>query len=94
MSKNRIKKEWVTFSFTTDFPCKIVAVKGEWDQWNEHTMRLKKDGSFYLRKKIECGQWEYGFLVDGEVWCCDETVPVVQSPFGTLNSILKIGGES
>ncbi len=68
-----------------------MTVKGEWDNWSELNMKQKKDGSFFVRKKIEQGKWEFGFLVNGNNGQTSSAYEIVNSPFGTRNNCFTLG---
>lgn len=82
---------WVTFLLHVEGETAVV--KGAWDGWEDHEMRRKRDGSFYLRKKIPPGEWQFGYELDSVVWLADDTSPQVPGPFGSSNSTLTVGGK-
>jgi hypothetical protein len=85
------KSSWVVFGFKPMVDCEAMVLKGAWDNWKGTEMRKKKDGSFYLRKSIPAGRWEYGFEGDGSGWQIDPSKETVSSPYGSLNNVLNTG---
>ena len=51
------KKAWVTFSKMPSSDEEIVLC-GEWNDWNDEVMKVKKSGEFYITKvlKTVCGK--------------------------------------
>ncbi len=84
------QKVWVTLSFENERQPDSVVLKGEWDNWSSLKMKKKKDGSFYLRKKISPGEWQFGFLVDHKEWEVQRSYKVVDSPYGSLNNSILV----
>ena len=81
-------KAWVSFNLKKE--ANDVFIKGSWNGWKEERMKKKKDGSFYIRRKLPLNKtYEFGYLVDGE-WVNDESCESIDSPFGSKNSILKL----
>ncbi len=85
--------DMITIVVVPDSTTKTVILKGEWDNWSEISMKRKKDGSWYVRKKIPHGSWQFGFLCDG-IWSTTPEYSAVSSPFGTENNRITTGGES
>ena len=75
-----------------DPEAKEVFVVGEFDNWDtgKNKMRRFKDGTWKKKIKLDPGQYEYRFLVDGD-WQndpqCKEHRP---NSFGSENSVLKV----
>ena len=81
-------KAWVTFNIKID--AKKVFIKGSWNNWEKEKMKKKKDGSFYIRKSLPLNQtYEFGYLADGK-WINDDELEMVNSPFNSKNSLLKL----
>lgn len=84
------KKGWVTFSFVPQEEGD-VSICGEWNEWQEETMKMKKNGEFYITKVLPLGkEYQFGYRVNGEQWHCDSELGCVASPFGSQNSLLKL----
>jgi len=67
-----------------------VILKGSWNGWKEKNMKRKKDGSFYIIKFLPLNEtYEFGYLADGK-WINDESCEMVDSPFGSKNSVLEL----
>lgn len=63
----------VTFKFPKEAAngAKKVAIVGEFNEWNEKKDKMKalKNGSFTKTLDLEVGkEYQYRFLLDGEVW--------------------------
>lgn len=80
----------VTFYFKSDNANRVELV-GEWNNWQPEEMKRKKDGTFWLSKKLKKGSYRFKYLVDGQHWenelSADEQVP---NPFGTTDSLIVI----
>jgi 5'-AMP-activated protein kinase regulatory beta subunit len=69
-----------------------VYLVGEFNQWNNQSIPMKKDrnGTWKKKMKLVPGRYEYQFLVDGN-WTPDVSCPeVVINSFGTKNCVLRI----
>ncbi len=87
----RKENAWVTFTFIPNGAVEEVVLMGNWDDWEEHRMKPKKDGTFYIRKSIACHkEYQFGYKIDGTRWQSDESLSVVPSPFGGYNSLLNL----
>ena len=54
-------------------------------------MKQKKSGEFYLTKVLPTGQsYEFGYMVNGSEWHCDDDLGCVASPYGSDNSLLEL----
>ncbi|WP_456469708.1 glycogen-binding domain-containing protein [Caminibacter sp.] len=84
----RITKKSVIFEL--DVGADEVILKGSWDNWKGEKMKKNKKGIFSKRKKLNEGSYEFGYLIDGK-WTADESCESVDSPFGSKNSLLKVG---
>lgn len=82
---------WVTLNFQPQESCGNVVLKGEWDNWQGSNMRKKKDGSFYLRKKIPAGVWQCGFDCEESGWQIDTNLDTAPSPYNSLNNVITVG---
>lgn len=89
--KNQKNGLWGTFLLRE--PGETAVLKGSWDGWSSHEMRRKKDGTFYLRKKIPAGDWQFGYEINGSLWVADDELPQTAGPFGSNNSLLRAGVE-
>lgn len=82
-------KAWVTFSFTPEKESEVFLC-GEWSEWQDEKMKVKKSGEYYLTKVLKCGQsYEFGYKIDS-AWNYDCEVETVETPFGSKNSLLKL----
>ncbi len=90
--KLKQKTKWVTFSYSPKVPTELVVLKGEWDQWKPITLKQKKNGDFFVRKKLPAGDWQYGYEVDTQ-WKTPEDTQTISSPYGTKNAIVSIKEE-
>lgn len=86
----RGSRAWITFTVSGE-GFERVDIKGAWSGWEREPMKRKKSGEFYIVKVLPVGsEFQFGYLGDGENWIYDDTLPSVESPFGSRNSILKI----
>jgi 1,4-alpha-glucan branching enzyme len=90
MKKNG-KKVWVTFTFIADEGVSNVSISGEWNNWEEESMKQKKDGSFFITKILKEGDClEFGYKVNGNEWRIEEDCSCVPTSFGSENSLLQL----
>ena len=82
-----------TVEFTYNAPAaKKVCLAGKFNSWNTNSLPMKKDknGMWKISMKLQPGQHEYKFFVDG-AWAqnepCSDKVP---NPFGTYNCVIGI----
>jgi len=82
-------KAWVTFSFVPASQSEVFLC-GEWSEWKDEKMKVKKSGEHYLTKVLKCDtSYEFGYK-SADTWSCDSEVESVESPFGSKNSLLKL----
>ncbi len=83
-------KAWVTFSVVPTQDSDIFLC-GEWSDWEEEKMKVKKSGEHYLTKVLPAGKsYQFGYKTDNDKWICDNQTELIKSPFGSYNSLLKI----
>ena len=75
--------------FELDIGADEVILKGSWNNWKGEKMKKNKKGLFSKRKKLNPGTYEFGYMVDGK-WIADDSCELVDSPFGSKNSLLKV----
>jgi 1,4-alpha-glucan branching enzyme len=72
-----------------------VSIAGDFNQWNpsSHPLRIDDKGIWRISIALNPGQYEYRFLVDGELQNDPNCSSFVENPFGTSNSlkIVKLG---
>jgi hypothetical protein len=89
--KKNGQKVWVTFTFVPNEMVDSVIILGEWNNWTEEPMKLKKSGEYYITKVLSAGNnFQFGYKVNGTQWVNDDESPTVTSPFGSHNSLLEI----
>lgn len=82
-------KAWVTFSFKLESESEVFLC-GNWSEWQDEKMKVKKSGEYYLTKVLKCDEsYEFGYKTT-DAWSCDSEVESVKSPFGSKNSLLKL----
>lgn len=82
-------KAWVTFSIIPA-PDSEVFLCGDWNDWQDEKMKIKKSGEHYLTKVLKCNEtYQFGYKIDNN-WSCDSEVESVDSPFESKNSLLKL----
>lgn len=86
------RKRCVVTFYVKDDSAQKVDLVGEWNGWKPEPMRRKKDGTFWLSKRLEVGKsYRFKYLIDGWRWkneCfADGEVP---NPFGTTDSLIVI----
>ncbi|QOY51804.1 hypothetical protein [Candidatus Sulfurimonas baltica] len=84
------QKAWVTFSVIPN-DGESVAVCGEWSDWEDEPMKVKKSGEFYVTKVLPLeSEYQFGYRINGDRWECDNELERVLSPFGSHNALLKL----
>lgn len=84
------KKAWVTFSILPE-ENETVCICGEWSDWQDEPMKVKKSGESYITKVLAVGkEYQFGYRVNSDRWVCDRELESVESPFGTQNSLLTL----
>jgi len=86
------KAKVATVVFTTPLKEGVsqAILTGEWDNWEVLVMKKNKDGAFSIKLDIDLGKsYQFGYSIDGR-WYPDETLSLVESPFGTSNSVLDL----
>ncbi len=89
MAKNSNQSEWVTFNYSPESPVSSVLLKGEWNNWEPITMKQKKSGEYFVRRKLPHGEWQFGYEVD-ENWETPHAEKTIPSPYGSLNAIVNV----
>lgn len=82
---------WTTFTIVPEANSKSLHLQGSWDDWKKQSMKKKKDGSFFCRKKLPAGTFEFGFIDDSNHWLADYSCETTSSPFGSVNSVITVG---
>ncbi len=88
--KNKPPASWITLEFQPSEDFSNVIIKGAWDDWKGNIMHKKKNGAFYVRKKIPVGAWECGFKCNDDIWQINPDMKTTPSPFGSLNNIITV----
>ena len=72
---------------------KKVAIVGSFNQWDKDKDALSGpdgDGIWSITLPLKDGRYEYLFLIDGEKWMLDPSVPSVEDGMGGRNSVVYI----
>lgn len=84
----------VTFSIPAEWASKSVALVGDFNNWNEKSDKLEKNGDKWevtMRLKPET-TYRYRYLVDGEKWENDDAADqYVPNDFGSEDSVVITG---
>uniref|UniRef100_A0A7S0XJ04 AMP-activated protein kinase glycogen-binding domain-containing protein n=1 Tax=Erythrolobus madagascarensis TaxID=708628 RepID=A0A7S0XJ04_9RHOD len=68
---------------------KDVKLIGSFDKWNtKHPMR-KVGNKWVLERELPPGRYEYKFVVDGNNWWFDTSLPHCSDPYGNCNNSLE-----
>lgn len=76
---------------------KKVTIVGSFNQWDTDKDVLSDpegDGIWNIVLPLKDGRYEYLFLIDGEKWLLDPTVPSVDDGLGGRNSVIHIKNNS
>ncbi|MBI4689320.1 MAG: isoamylase early set domain-containing protein [Nitrospirae bacterium] len=71
---------------------KRVYLAGDFNNWDTGSlpMRMSKDGTWSKTLKLAPGQYQYGFMADGN-WIKDMPCSeIVANPFGTYNCVMRV----
>ena len=83
-------KAWVTFSVVSSSGEK-VSICGEWSDWQDEPMKVKKSGDLYITKVLPIGrEYQFGYRINNDIWQCENELESVPSPYGSRNALLKI----
>ncbi|MFN3598883.1 MAG: isoamylase early set domain-containing protein [Aquificaceae bacterium] len=79
----------ITFYYKEEKAQRVELV-GEWNGWKPEAMKRKKDGTFWITKRLKAGKsYRFKYLIDGQYWenelQADQQVP---NPFGTTDSMI------
>jgi len=87
------RKQAVTFTVHAE-KGKEVFLAGEFNQWDPAGRKMAykaRSGVYSTTIKLEPGEYQYKFVIDG-IWCADpENVRSVQNDQGTFNSVITVG---
>lgn len=74
---------------------KEVFLVGDFNDWDPRADRMvKRKGVFQKLLQLEPGEYQYKFLVDGQ-WFEDPSAMIqVPNAFGTINSVVRVRGDS
>jgi len=84
------KKAWVTFSVIPN-DGEEVSICGEWNDWQDEQMKIKKNGEHYITKifPVDC-EYQFGYKINDNGWRGESELESVPSPFGTKNTLLRL----
>jgi hypothetical protein len=86
----KAKKATVVFTTPLKDGASQAILTGEWDNWEVWAMKQNKDTSFSVKLNIDTGKsYQFGYSIDGR-WYPDTDLPLIDSPFGTSNSVLDL----
>jgi 1,4-alpha-glucan branching enzyme len=79
----------VTFNVKFEGASKVELV-GEWNNWIPEVMKRKKDGSFWITKRLKKGrEYRFRYLIDGHLWENDSQADrYVPNPYGSMDSVV------
>ena len=82
-------KAWVTFSIIPMSESEVFLC-GDWNEWENEKMKVKKNGEYYLTKVLQSGDsYQFGYKT-GNIWSYDNEIESIDSPFGSKNSLLRL----
>ena len=81
-------KAWVTFTLPSTIG-KNVEISGEWNDWKNEQMKMKKNGEFYITKLLTTDKnYQFGYSIDNK-WKIEKDTKIIGSPFNSENSLLE-----
>jgi 1,4-alpha-glucan branching enzyme len=86
------RKGEVTFVCKADNHPAKVFLCGEFNSWNPEDTRMKrqKDGTYRAKLKLEPGEYQYKFVVDGQWQNDPEADGQIINEFGSANSVARV----
>lgn len=70
-----------------------VYLAGEFNQWQEKSLRLRrnKTGNYSLSLTLPLGEYQFKYLVDGQYWINDDAADAYPpNVFGSENSLIRL----
>ncbi len=91
-TKTKVGPPSTTFSLYAPEASKVFLV-GDFNDWQTGDLKAKKfkDGTWRKALALTAGTYQYLFLVDDQWWPDPANPSRVPNPFGTENSVIKIG---
>ncbi len=92
IKKRKTKKTELTFSLLAS-GAQQVRLAGDFTNWERNAIPLQRNGGYLWRAnvKLEPGEYQYRFIVDGK-WQEDPANALrVPNAFGIFNSLLRVG---
>lgn len=89
-------KESILFEYF-DPSAKVVALVGDFNQWNQTARPMKRDagGLWKIKVRLGPGSYQYKFVVNGQRWEEDPlNLHRTMNEHGTFNSIRNVGTSS
>ena len=89
------KKQKKSYTFIWNEEGEEVKIAGSFSGWKEQYKLIKdpNDNIFKLTLKLNCGKYQYKYIVDGD-WKCAEGQPKITDEKGITNNILEIENSS
>lgn len=89
MAKPEDKK--VKFMFKADQELKTVYLAGDFTDWQDHPIMMKKSksGAWTALAPMTTGEHEYKFIADGQ-WMLDPHAPHRKNNIGSDNSVIRV----
>lgn len=85
------KKFTVAFQYQGDDKTRMVSVAGSFNDWNKDRHKMDgpdANGNFTASIKMNAGQYQYKFVVNGEQWILDPQNPNREGPFS--NTVVRV----
>lgn len=71
---------------------KQVALAGDFNGWQSEALTAAPSGGVWsVALPLTSGRYEYAFVVDGERWIADPSLPTAHDEFGGEHSVLHVG---
>jgi 1,4-alpha-glucan branching enzyme len=91
MASKQIQSKQQVFSITAPTAQKVM-LAGDFTQWQEKAIQLKKEPTGVWRTSVELtpGTHRYRFIVDGQ-WCDDPSCTLHEpNPYGSSDAVVRI----
>jgi 1,4-alpha-glucan branching enzyme len=73
---------------------KQVALAGDFNGWQSEALTAAPSGGVWsVALPLTSGRYEYAFVVDGERWIADPSLPTARDEFGGEHSVLHVGSQ-
>lgn len=89
--RDAVREGRLPVEFSVAVPGSRVTLVGDFNDWNPAANRLERRGrTWNVTLRLPPGRYRYAYLVDGERWLPDPSLPAAPDDFGTPTSVITI----